>query len=484
MTLVLPLSLLAQTEPAQLITMFFAFLSLPLGAVLIWLLIKLVHRYQTIRHLRSVVDDLATGNIERRTHYDIKGDLGDLARSINTLASTLREQRSQTDDLVNRLNAHTTCTDDMIIATDAQDRIIMLNPAAAKTFHNVAPNAIGRPLAEVFPVPELLVLHRAAYHSATPVSKEIRVNSPARALICNVNAVSVYTGPQYRGTLLLMRDLTDIIQAAQMKTDFVANASHELRTPLASIRAAVETLRDDEDETGTGLLDDPETTKRCLDIISGHVLRLQLLVQDLLDLSRTEDPRAVVRMDRVSLQSICDMVTAMYAEPAAEKKVDLRTQLAPDAQSVRGDERLLMLTLKNLVDNAVKFTAAGGSVTIRSHWLRTDSGLIPTPPASAVTSAASQNSAGNIVAYIMLEVRDTGCGIPPEDQQRVFERFYTVNRSRGGADRGTGLGLAIVKHAVSAMHGMVALESTQGQGTTIRCFFPIRQAERDLVEQH
>lgn len=369
----------------------------------------------------------------------------------------------------------------------------MLNPAATKMFSNIGPNAIGRPLSEIFPISELITLHRAAYHSATPVSQEIRIPAPSRTLTCNVNAVSVYTGPQYSGTLLLMRDLTDMIQAAQMKTDFVANASHELRTPLASIRAAVETLRDsggDEEEgdegTTGGLLDDPETTKRCLDIISGHVLRLQLLVQDLLDLSRTEDPRAVVRMDRVSLQAVSDMVTGMYIEPARDKNVELRTLLAPDAQSIRGDERLLMLTLKNLVDNAVKFTPSGGNVAIRSQLIPADSNFIP-PQANGSANGNAQAVSPvrtETLSYVMLEVRDTGCGIPPEDQQRVFERFYTVNRSRGGADRGTGLGLAIVKHAVAAMHGMVQLESTPGQGTTIRCYFPIRQAEKGLVEHH
>jgi signal transduction histidine kinase len=149
----------------------------------------------------------------------------------------------------------------------------------------------------------------------------------------------------------------------------------------------------------------------------------------------------------------------MFASMASEKQVELRVNLASDARSMRGDERLLTLVLKNLVDNALKFTTAG-FVEIR-----------------AFRQERGDSTAGVPSEAVVLAVEDTGCGIPLEDQQRVFERFYTVNRSRGGSDRGTGLGLAIVKHAVAAMGGNVQLESTPGQGTTMRCVFPVRVLE-------
>jgi two-component system phosphate regulon sensor histidine kinase PhoR len=192
-----------------------------------------------------------------------------------------------------------------------------------------------------------------------------------------------------------------------------------------------------------------------VDIIHNHALRLQLLVQDLLDLSRAEDPRATVRAERLELQSVCDIVTGMYAVAANEKHVQLRTELAEDARTLIGDERLLTLTLKNLLDNALKFTPAG-SVTIRSY-------------------RAAGGEDGGAGERLVIEVADTGVGIPPEDRERVFERFYTVNRSRGGADRGTGLGLAIVKHAVAAMGGQVTLTSEVGRGTSVRCAFPLAE---------
>jgi signal transduction histidine kinase len=177
--------------------------------------------------------------------------------------------------------------------------------------------------------------------------------------------------------------------------------------------------------------------------------------------------------------------------------------LAPDARTMKGDERLVSLTLKNLLDNAIKFTAHG-SITIRSYLGRGEGrsmkieegveiregqaevdGISPGGERGTGIGAAEEHAPTSTVLtqappsvpaepdYFVLEIQDTGIGIPLEDQERVFERFYTVNRSRGGADRGTGLGLSIVKHAVTAMQGAVSLTSVPNAGTTVRCTFPM-----------
>jgi signal transduction histidine kinase len=167
---------------------------------------------------------------------------------------------------------------------------------------------------------------------------------------------------------------------------------------------------------------------------------------------------------------VAEQVTSMYAAAAAEKHVQLHTELAEDARTLQGDARLMHLILKNLLDNAVKFTSAG-TVTIRSYR------RVEEVAAERLTKAQPEDVEAVAEAsadedVLIVEVQDTGCGISVEDQERVFERFYTVNRSRGGADRGTGLGLAIVKHAVAAMGGHVSLASQPGQGTTMKCHFP------------
>ncbi len=416
-----------------------------------------------VLHLLS---GLLKRNYSRRTDELVPGTAGDLATVANELAAELENSaaRAQQDnDHLLSLLAVLDHTNEMAIATDNMDIVRLANPAAARVFGRGVESLIGQRIDAIIHHPDLYALYRQAFSSTGPVSAQITIQVPGRAIACQATAATIYTGAHYRGTLLLLRDVTEVARTLQIKTDFVNNASHELRTPLASIRAAVETLKDSPA--------DPDTSRRCIDIINNHALRLQLLVQDLLDLSRTEDSRAVVRSERLDLQVLCDMVTGMYAAAANEKHVQLRTEIHEDAATLIGDERLLTLALKNLLDNALKFTAAG-NVTIRSSLTaeprrpgaeqRTDASGTTVPPAGVSPRQA-----------LVIEVSDTGVGIPLEDRERVFERFYTVNRSRGGADRGTGLGLAIVKHAVNALGGTLALSSTLGEGTTVRCIFPI-----------
>jgi len=429
-------------------------LALPAAVVVIYGLRRHFARRKLITDIQLVVQDLMHGRTERRADPTARGQLGQVARNVNQLAALTETALVEAEQNRRNLQAILAEADEIVVVTDEDDRIQLLNPAAERLLGRAGGEALGRPLAELFPQPELLALHQAAYSSSRPVTRHLRLPATRRTLDCLITASTMYAGPHFRGTLLVLRDLTDVQQSLQMKTDFVTNASHELRTPLATIMAAVETMGDALPATAAQANDtDLTLARRCTEIILTQASRLQLMVQDLLDLARTEDPRAVVRAEPVDLNHVCDLVVPLLAPAAAQKKLALRVDLAPDAGALRADERLLVLVLKNLVDNSIKFTASG-QITIRS-FLRH----------GATNGAASQ-------AALILEVVDTGCGIPVEDQQRVFERFYTVNRSRGGADRGTGLGLAIVKHALTAMGASIQLESRIDQGTTVRCIFP------------
>jgi two-component system phosphate regulon sensor histidine kinase PhoR len=244
------------------------------------------------------------------------------------------------------------------------------------------------------------------------------------------------------GLLLVLRDVSTLAGAAQMKTDFVANASHELRTPIAAIKIAFETLADVYRE-------DPDQTERCVSIIAGHLKRLEEMLGDLLDLSRVEAPGVEPSLLPIDIDELFGALRAAMEPMARQKLVELAFAESPKAKPSQfvSDLRLLNLILKNLVENSIKFTPAGGKVSID---------LI-------------DEENGNI----SLIVADTGIGVPPEHLERVFERFYQVDPARSGsAGRGTGLGLAIVKHAVHALDGTVELKSTVGVGTTITCRFP------------
>jgi len=278
-------------------------------------------------------------------------------------------------------------------------------------------------------------------HDVPHVHREVRLLRGGQRLTYQSVATRTATG----GALLVLRDVSTMANTLQMKTDFVANASHELRTPIAAIKIAMETLRDVYGE-------DQNQSERCINIIEGHVKRLEEMLRDLLDLSRLESPDVEPKLAEVKPWDLFAIVRSTLGPTARQKGVDLRfgddPVITPD--SFRSDERLLHLVLKNLVENSVKFTPPGGSIALM------------------MSSIEWENHPA-----VELVVADTGIGIPPEHLDRVFERFYQVDAARSGtAGRGTGLGLAIVKHAIAALGGTVKLQSTVGKGTTVTCVLP------------
>jgi two-component system, OmpR family, phosphate regulon sensor histidine kinase PhoR len=233
-----------------------------------------------------------------------------------------------------------------------------------------------------------------------------------------------------------MRDLTALRRLEAVRRDFVANVSHELRTPLTVISGFAETLAED----------DPPIAQRrqFVEAIRSNALRMQRLVDDLLDLSRIESGGWRPTVAPIDVTTLVGEALEGVAGAAAARGIALRTELAPDATTLRGDPLAVRQVLGNLVQNAVRYTERG-SVTV-------------------VTRRAGDS--------IEIAVRDTGIGIPPEHLPRIFERFYRVDAGRSRTVGGTGLGLAIVRHLVEAHGGSVAAESAPGEGTTITARFP------------
>jgi two-component system phosphate regulon sensor histidine kinase PhoR len=247
------------------------------------------------------------------------------------------------------------------------------------------------------------------------------------------------------GALLSLRDVTELANAVRIKTDFVANASHELRTPLAAIRGAVETLQTEAGEN-------PKIAARMREIIAGHVNRLEGLVQDLLDLSRVESGEAALRIEPLVLDMLRRSILDQFEETCAARGVRIHFDIPDALDGWRTDPRLVVLILRNLVENASKFAHDNTEIRIVGRIERSETEVV------------------------RFEVRDKGIGIPLAQQQRVFERFYQVDPARPGyeqlssigrAKRGTGLGLAIVRHAVKALGGRVGIQSIYTQGTTV-----------------
>jgi signal transduction histidine kinase len=250
------------------------------------------------------------------------------------------------------------------------------------------------------------------------------------------------------GRVVVMTDITELQRTIQMRTDFVANASHELRTPLSTIRAAVETL------LSMDLQAEAPAARQFLAKLDRQSQRLEQMVSDLLDLSRLESPTARFTPEPVECRRALTELHGRFADALSRKSLEWESRVEPEGlTTIMVNPQLLRLVLDNLVDNAIKFTDPGGRVGVVLRRTNGDAEL---------------------------EVSDSGCGIPAEEQERVFERFYQVQRARtGGADRGTGLGLSIVRHAVGAMGATVRLRSAVGRGTTVTVVAPQQPAARE-----
>jgi len=423
------------------------------AVVLMVALLALILQRQWIRPTRELAgaaEQMAAGQWNARVRPNGADDVRFLATKMNTLASHAASQLEEIGKQRRDLRGLVDTLPDPILVTDSTGRVLLVNAPAAELLQLSPGQVMGKKTVSVVSDEALLQLLDAAGRASSVdgdgssamqvVQREVRLVRGGQRLTYQAVATPTATG----GVLLLLRDVSTMANMMQMKTDFVANASHELRTPIAAIKIAMETLRD-------VYGDDPNQSERCINIIDGHVKRLEEMLRDLLDLSRLESPDAELTIGEVKPWDLYAVVRSTMGPTARQKGVDLRFEDVEETPaSFRSDERLLHLVFKNLVENSIKFTPAGGSVTV------------------AIRSVAVD---GNEV--VELSVTDTGIGIPPEHLDRVFERFYQVDPARSGtAGRGTGLGLAIVKHAVAALGGTVRLESTVGKGTTVTCELP------------
>ncbi|MCB1033747.1 MAG: hypothetical protein KDD47_07930 [Acidobacteria bacterium] len=287
-------------------------------------------------------------------------------------------------------------------------------------------------------VPEALLreLAEAALEESETARRDLEWGPPDLRQL----ALSASKLPSGGGVLVLAQDVTEAMRLAGARRDLVANVSHELKTPLTAIRGYAETLQD-------SALARPETARRFVAQILGQCERLEALLGDLLTLSKMESrsPEAE-EPERVNLGGLVQSVVEVLDSRARAKEVRLEVAVEDPAPSVSGDAVELERMLLNLLENAIKYNRQGGEVRL---------GL------RSVGQAA------------VLEVRDSGIGIPPEALERIFERFYRVDKGRARDEGGTGLGLAIVKHAARRHGGKVEVESTLGKGSTFRVHLPL-----------
>jgi len=383
-----------------------------------------------LTEMQTAAKEMGGGDLARRVQVRTGDELEEMANAMNRMASHLADTIGQLDAGKARLETLLANLDDGVIVIAADRSVRMMNREAGKIFDASETMGAGRPYPEVIRHPRALAFIDGWIKGEEPKPRDVSIvtRQGSRTVRCSGTTVR-YLGESDADVLLTLRDVTEERRLSQVKSDFVSNASHELRTPLTNIRGYLEAIQDTLREGAA-----PESS--FVDVALGNSLRMERLLDDLLELSRAESGAVPLEKEETSLSSFLSRVADQHRSSAKQAGKTLEVEAGDGA--FRADLRKLALALSNLVDNALKYGKEGGRVTL-SGRIEGDACL--------------------------LEVADDGPGISPEHLPRIFERFYRIDKGRSRELGGTGLGLSITKHIVESHGGILRVESRIGVGT-------------------
>ena len=392
--------------------------------------------------LRNMTAKVASGDLTYRTGVRRKDELGDLAVSLNGMATQLKSQVGQLATEKERLGQVLTAMSEGVIVVDEVGRLLRANPAAELILRTSLEDRVGQPLvvlARAFPDRALAAKTRQAGGPITEI-----VELPGNRHIA-VEAVGLRAGDGQQGhVLFVIRDETARLAIDRIRRDFATNVSHELKTPLAGLSLLAGTLKH-------AVPEDPEQAAVFVERLASEIGRLTVLTDDLLTLSRLEEPGKHIEKDfkRLDLGRLTDETVAELLHLAEAKEQSLTVDLTA-TPPVLGDAVSLRTLIRNLLDNAVRYTEPGGHIRV----------------------AVAPGTEGRAIRGVILTVQDDGVGIPAADQRRIFERFYRVDKARSRETGGTGLGLSIVRHVAERHGGRVDVVSTLGSGSAFTVWLP------------
>lgn len=372
-----------------------------------------------LEELEDITRKIANGDMHMRVKCEGKGEIGSLGRTFNIMADELQNQIDNVVDKQNRLESILSCMESGVIAVNRKGRVITINPYAKRIF-GIRRDITGEKINECisdYEFCEFLLNEEID-------EEEIKLLNPVERQL-KIKKSSIVYDLKKIGKVITVQDITDIRKLENMRSQFVANVSHELKTPITSIKGFAETLM---------YVEDDKTRKRFLDIIYKESERLTRLINDILILSKIENEVGGVEEEFYPNNEIEDVVSMMknFAD-SKNTKIILEEN---NKYLLYGDRDKFLQLVLNLVENGIKYSDEGSTITIRSY---------------------------NQDDLYILEVEDDGIGIPKEDLPRIFERFYRVDKARKG--EGTGLGLAIVKHIVKCFNGDIDIQSEVGVGS-------------------
>lgn len=410
-----------------------------LCAVLILILNIFVSRRLShpVEEITRAAEEISKGNFDVKARYSAKGELGALGHSINLMASEIKKRVREITQEKETLKTILRGMSDGVMVVDALGKIILINRALEDLLQRSS-DVSGKPPVEVIRNAELQNGFSEVLDKGETFSLELSVATPEADKVLDVTIARLVLQDGIGGAVAVFHDITDLKRVEQMRQDFVANVSHELRTPLTSIKGYAETLCDE------GIKDVPKA-QSFAEIILKHANRLSTLVQDLLSLTQLESQSSPILKNEIDLRKVLDAAVLVVKPRAERKSLNIQTESVPEETMVWANWDQMAQALINLLDNAVKYTQEGGSITV------------------SVAYAGDE---------VHITVADTGIGIPREHLNRIFERFYRVDKNRSRELGGTGLGLSIVKHIIQSHGGSVWVQSELEGGSAFSFSLP------------
>jgi len=400
-----------------------------------WVIARITTR--PIRRLTAASKIIASGELGQKIIIEGKDEVGELTHAFNEmsvrtkeLVETISEDRTRLATILDNMT-------DAVIMLDSDGNVLLANRAAEKLFD--IKETENRSIIEVVRDHEVDELLKLCLKKAGIQTVQYESGMSKRYL--RAIAIPIIHN-ELTNVLLLLQDFTELRNLQTTRRELIGNISHEFRTPLAGIKAMVETL-------ASGAIDDKEMFNDFLTRIESEVDRLTQLVAELTELSRVETGKAELKKEPVDLNQLVEEVIAQLSPQAERQKIVIIVKPAADLPTVPADKGRVRQVIANLVHNAIKFTPAGGRITI-------------------ATRALGESAA--------VDIADTGIGIPREELSRVFERFYKGDKARAG--EGTGMGLAIAKHIVEAHGGNIRVESEEGRGSTFSFSLPLHSGSK------
>ena len=360
-------------------------------------------------------------------------EFNEVNRQLNSTILQLRENNIKFKSILTSIT-------DGVIAVDNNKNIIFINSSAEKIFKMDEEESIDKNLDYIIKDEKA---QQVFYELLTKNGEEREYEiSGLDHKVMKINSNFIFEDKNSReklGTIFVIRDITELKKLESIRKDFVANVSHELKTPLTSLKGFIETLK-------SGAMEDPSVSDKFLNIMDIEVNRMNALVEDLLMLSEIESEKRNVLDEYFHIEEVIDEVFQVLNIKAEKRNIVLSRGIKKGIPAIYGNFNYFKQMILNLTDNAIKYTQNGGKVVVKAQKIRN---------------------------HVVIDVIDTGIGIAPEDQKRIFERFYRVDKSRSKQMGGTGLGLAIVKHIVLMFKGTITINSKFGEGSIFTVTIPL-----------